>query len=114
MYSLPTLTLPLSSDTFIVLTNASQIGPGAVVSVKRGEEKLPVEFTLGNSNQNSNIIATELEVIAAVDHLGPYLITHPFIVETDHISLVFPNMLSHSNGRLTWWAMHLQPYTFQI
>ena len=61
--------------------------------------------------------ATELEglaVVAAVHHFDAYLITHPFVVETDNKALVFLNSAKHDNGRLARWAMKLQPYTFSI
>ena len=61
--------------------------------------------------------ATELEglaVVAAVTHFDAYLITHPFIIETDHKALTFLNTADHNNGRLARWAMRLQPYSFNI
>ena len=42
--SIPSLTLPLPSDSFVLQTDASQIGLGAVLSFQRGDEELPVAF----------------------------------------------------------------------
>ena len=91
---------------------------GAVLSVQRDGEELPVAFyskkLLPRERRYS---ATELEglaVVTAIDHFSPYLITHPFLVETDHRALAFLNTAHHSNGRLARWAMRLQPYTFDI
>ena len=45
LVSLPTLSLPLSSDSFILQTDASQNWSGcSALSAKRGEEELPVAF----------------------------------------------------------------------
>ena len=49
LYALPSLTLPLPSeplpsDSFVLQTDASQIGLGAVFSVQREGEELPVAF----------------------------------------------------------------------
>ena len=61
--------------------------------------------------------ATELEGLAVVDavrHFDAYLVTHPFLVETDHRALEFLNSANHTNGRLARWAMRLEPFTFTI
>ena len=118
LVSIPTLSLPLSSDIFVLQTDASQVGLGAVLSAKRGGEELPVAFYSRKLQpRERKYSATELEglaVMSAVDHFSPYLITHPFVVETDHRALVFLNSSHHCNGRLARWAMRLQPYSFQI
>ena len=53
-------------------------------------------------------------MVAAVRHFDAYLVTHPFMIETDHRALTFLNSAKHSNGRLARWAMQLHPYTFKI
>ena len=42
--SIPSLTLPFPSDSFVLQTYASQVGLGAVLSVQRDGEELPVAF----------------------------------------------------------------------
>ena len=42
--SLPSLTLPTSRDTFLLQTDASGVGLGAILSVVRDREELPVAF----------------------------------------------------------------------
>ena len=116
--SLPSLTLPLPNDNFVLQTDASQIGLGAVLSVQRDGEELPVAFYSRKLQpRERKYSATELEglaVVAAVSHFDAYLITHPFVIETDHKALVFLNSAQHTNGRLARWAMKLQPFTFEI
>ena len=115
---IPSLTLPLPSDQFVLQTDASGIGLGAVLSLQREGEELPVAFYSRKLQpRERKYSATELEglaVVAAVSHFDAYLVTHPFIIETDHKALVFLNSAQHSNGRLARWAMRLQPYTFEI
>ena len=116
--ALPSLTLPLPSDSFVLQTDASQIGLGAVLRVQQDGEELPVVFYSRKLQlRERKYSATELEglaVVAAVNHFDAYLITHPFVIETDHKALVFLNSAQHTNGRLARWAMKLQPYTFEI
>ena len=116
--SLPSLSLPVPSDQFLLQTDASGVGIGAVLSVVRGEEELPVAFFSRKLQPRERRYgATELEglaVVKSVTHFDAYLITHPFIIETDHRALIFLNTADHKNGRLARWAMRLQPYTFSI
>ena len=53
-------------------------------------------------------------MVDAVLHFDAYLVTHPFVVETDHRALQFINSAQHSNGRIARWALRMQPYTFSI
>ena len=53
-------------------------------------------------------------MVSAILHFDAYLITHPFLVETDHRALVFLNTAKQVNGRLARWAMKLQPFSFTV
>ena len=116
--SLPSLTLPVPRDEFLLQTDASGVELGAVLSVLKDGEELPVAFWSRKLQpRERKYSATELEglaVVAAVSHFDAYLVTHPFTVETVHKALMFLNTAKHSNGRLVIWAMRLQPYTFKI
>ena len=116
--SLPSLTLPLTNDEFVLQTDASGVGLGAVLSVKRDGEELPVAFYSRKLQpRERRYCATELEGLAVVDsvrHFDAYLVTHPFVVETDHNALEFLNSANHTNGRMARWAMRLEPFTFHI
>ena len=116
--AMPLLTLPVPSDSFIVQTDASGVGLGAVLSVVRGEEELPVAFHSRKLQpREQRYSASELECLAVVDavnHFGSYLIPQTFVVETDHKALTYLMTANHQNGRLARWALRLQPYTFTI
>ena len=116
--AIPCLTLPTVTDEFVLQTDASGIGLGAVLSVRRDGEELPVAFYSRKLQpRERKYCATELEGLAVVDavrHFDAYLVTHPFLVETDHRALEFLNTANHTNGRLARWAMRLEPFTFKI
>ena len=116
--SVPTLTLPVPADSFVLQTDASGIGLGAVLSVLREEVEHPVAFfskkLLPRERKYSASELEALAVVVAVGHFEAYLITHPFTVVTDHKALTFLNTAQHRNGRLARWAMKLQPFTFNI
>ena len=116
--ALPSLTLPLVDDMFLLQTDASGVGLGAVLSVVRSGKELPIAFYSRKLQpRERNYSASELEglaVVTAVMKFDAYLVTHPFIVETDHKALQFLNSAHHANGRIARWAMKLQPFTFSV
>ena len=112
------LFLPTASDVFVLQTDASGKGVGAVLSVCRDGEELPVGyFSRKLKPAEKNYSATELEclaVVQAIDYFAAHLIGRPFTVETDHRALQYFHSSRHLNGRLTRWALKLQSYTFTI
>ena len=112
------LTLPTIQDSFILQTDASGTGLGAILSVTREGLEYPVAyFSRKLKDREKRYSASELEglaVVAAVLHFDTYLVSQPFSIETDHRALTFLNTTKHTNGRLARWALALQPYSFQI
>ena len=112
------LTLPKASDQFVLYTDASSLGVGAVLSVERDKEELPVGFFSKKlTPSESKYSATELEclaVVKAIDHFAVYLWGRPFTVVTDHRALQYLDSSRHLNGRLTRWALQLQQHSFKI
>ena len=116
--NMPSLTLPLPSDSYLLQTDASGVGLGAVLSVCRGDQELPVAFHSRKLKERERrYSASELEGLAVVDavqHFGAYLIPQSFTIETDHRALVYLQTAKHQNGRLARWALALQPYSYTI
>ena len=114
----PFLIIPTEDDTFVLQTDASGTGIGAVLSVKRDSGEKPVAFFSRKLlSREQKYSATELERLAVVDaitHFGIYLISSPFTVEMDHRAMSFLNTCKLTNGRLARWAMKLESYTFDI
>ena len=112
------LIIPTEDDTFVLQTDASGTCIGAMLSVKRDTGEKPVAFFFRKLlPQEQKYSATELEGLEVVDtitHFGIYLISSPFMVETDHRALSFLNTCKLTNGRLSRWAMKLQSYIFDI
>ena len=112
------LFLPTVSDVFVLQTDASGRGVGAVLSVCRDGDELPVGyFSRKLKPTERKYSATELEclaVVQAIDYFAAHLIGRPFIVETDHKALQYLQRSRHLNGRLTHWALKLQSYSFTI
>ena len=85
------LVIPNSHDHFVLHTDASAQGIGAVLSVVRNEEELLTRyFSRKLSATERNYSATELEclaVVKAVEHFEVNLIGKPFTIVTDHRAL---------------------------
>ena len=114
----PCLTLPVVSDVFVLQTDASGVGIGAVLAVVRDNQEYPVAYYSRKLQpRERKYSASELEglaVVAGVRHFDAYLMTHPFTLQTDHRALMFLNDAKHNNGRLARWALLLQQFTFSI
>lgn len=114
----PILTRPDFSKPFILQTDASAHGIGAVLTQKFDEEENVICFLSRSlSKQERNYSTTERECLAviwAVEKLRHYLEGTEFTVITDHASLLWLHKLKDPTGRLARWAVRLQPFNFKI
>ena len=112
------LTIPSQEDTFILHTDASGMGIGATLNVRRNGKILPVAYYSRQlQGAQHRYSATELEGLAvfkAVHFFAHYLYGARFEVMTDHKALV---SLLHSrvlNRRLHGWVMQLLEFDFVV
>ena len=114
----PLLSCPDFTKPFVLQTDASAYGLGAVLTQTiDGAETVIAFLSRSLSRQERNYSTTEREclgVIWAVEKLRHYLEGVRFTVITDHASLVWLNRLKDPTGRLARWAVRLQPYDFEI
>ena len=114
----PILKLPEFDKSFILRTDASDIGLGAVLLQDSEGEKLPVAYAskkLLDRERNYSVIEKEcLGVIWGVSKFHRYLFGKEFILETDHQPLTYLNKSKMANSRLMRWALSLQPYRMSI
>ena len=112
------LFIPHMSDKFLLQTDASTKGIGAVFSVVRDGEEFPVGYYSKKLTKcEQNYAATELEclaVVRAIEHFAAHLVGRQFMVVTDHQALQYLQSSRHLNGRLTRWALQLQHHNFVI
>ena len=55
-----------------------------------------------------------LAVVEAISYFRVYLLGAEFTVVSDHSSLKYLERMKDENGRLTLWALSLQPYIFMV
>ena len=104
---------------FILQTDASNIGVGAVLSQtdEEGNDKPVAYFSRKLLPRETRYSTTEKECLAVVDgirHFSIYLTGTHFTVYTDHKCLQYLDKMKDVNGRLTRWSLLLQPYDFTV
>ncbi|XP_071797127.1 uncharacterized protein [Asterias amurensis] len=116
--SAPILHLPDLNKEFILRTDASDLGLGAVLLQAQDGEKFPVAYAskkLLPREKSYSVMEKEcLAIIWAVRKFEPYLYGRNFTLETDHQPLTFLQKSKVANGRIMRWALALQPYRFHI
>ena len=114
----PILKLANIDESFILRTDASDRGIGAVLLQEENGQKLPVAYASRKLLQREQAYATvEKECLALVWGIMKfqrYLYGKEFIVETDHEPLTYLNRAKMTNAKLMRWALALQSFRFRI
>ena len=115
----PILVYPDFTKQFILTTDASGIGLGAVLS-QIGKDGL--EHPIGYAsrllnNAERNYAATELEclgIVWGIEQFRPYLYGRHFIINCDHNPLVYLENTKNKSSRVTRWRLQLAEYDKEI
>jgi hypothetical protein len=115
----PILQHPNYKREFILITDSSGVGLGAVLSQKNNDNKEVVvayaSRTLNPTEQRYPITEQEcLAVIWAIQHFHKFLIGGKFTVITDHAALKGLMNAKIPKGKRARWVMELQQYNFEI
>ena len=110
--------LPKFDRPFVLATDASQEGIGAVLMQEYDDGKFPVMYIsrkLKHAETRYSTIEREcLALVWAVKKLHHYLFGREFILETDHQPLMFLDRSKIDNDRIMRWALCMQMYRYQI
>ncbi|CAL9683597.1 unnamed protein product [Knipowitschia caucasica] len=116
--SSPVLRSPDFEQRFLVQTDASAVGLGAVLAQGDPGEERPVRYLsrklLPRETRYSTVEKEGLAIKWALESLRYYLLGREFDLETDHRALTWMNSMKDHNSRLTRWYLSLQPFQFQI
>ena len=114
----PVLKLPNITKKFVLRTDASRTGVGAVLLQYHDNVPHPVAYAsrklLDRETRYSTMERELFAVVWAIQRFKYYLLGATFILEVDHKPLVNLNKFKGNNARLIRWALDLQAFHFQI
>ena len=115
----PILTYPDFDKPFVLSTDASNVGVGAVLSQVDAEgRERPVYYagrSLSQAERNYSTIEREmLAIVYATEKFKYYLYGLHFVIYTDHNPLVHWKNLKLTSERLTRWRLKQAEYDFEV
>lgn len=118
LISAPILSCPNFDLPFIIQTDASDVGLGAVLTqMIEGQEMVISYLSRSLTNNEKKFSTTEKECLAvlyAIEKWRPYIEGTRFTVVTDHYCLKWLNNIQDPVGRIARWAVRMQQYDFDI
>ena len=113
----PILKIPDPNNPFILRTDASDFGLGAVLLQYVEGTPFPVSYAsrklLPRERKFSSIEKEILALVFGVKRFDFYLLGREFILEVDHQPLVYMNS-SRNNNKVVRWSLALQPFKFRV
>ena len=114
----PILALPDPGLSFIVDTDASDVGLGAVLSPGgAGGERVVAHYSRSLSRPEHLYCVTRRDLLPAVEafkHFRPYLYYQRFLLWMDHASLTWLLSFKEPEGQVARWIEALQDYDFEV
>ena len=115
----PIVRNPDFSKEFILQTDASEVGIGAVLSqLDDNDQDHPIGYfsrkLLPRDQKYATVEKECLAVKLGIQHFAVYLMGKPFRIQTDYRALQWLDNFKEKNSRLTRWSLALQPFTFTI
>ena len=118
LVSSPVLSLPRDGGGYILDTDASEHGIGAVLSqVQDGEERVLAYASRLFSDAEKNYCVTRKELLAVtyyLRHFRQYLLGWPFTIRTDHAALQWLRRTPEPIGQQARWLEITEEFDFTI
>jgi hypothetical protein len=114
----PVLRIPDPSKPFVLRTDASDDGVGAVLMQEHEGKLFPVSYAskkLSRAEKNYSTIEKEgLAIIWGIRKFEQYLQGVKFTLQTDHRPLTHMDSAKFSNARVMRWTMYLQNFDMHV
>ena len=113
----PILSLPGNEDVYLLDTDASDCGLGAVLSKIVDDEEKPVAFAsrlCSSAERNYNVTRELLAVIFALEVFRQYLFGRKFTTCTDNAALQWLKKTPTLIGKQAWWIEQMEEFDFVV
>ena len=114
----PILALPTDDGTYVLDTDASDFGLGAILSQNQnGQEKVIayVSRTLGKSEQKYETTRKELlAIVTGLKQFRQYLLGRHFVIRTDHAALTWLRRTAKPMPQLARWLTFIEQFDYEI
>ena len=118
MYKRQALHYPVPGKPFILDTDASNVGIGAVLSQEIDGQEVPVAYyskALTKPERNYCVTRREmLALVSALKHFHKYLYGQKFVLRTDHAALKWLLQFKNPEGQVARWIEQIQAYDCEI
>ena len=118
LVSAPVLGYPDPTQTYILDTDASGFGVGAVLSqVQEGQERVIAYYSKTLAPPERNYCVTRRELLAtvkAIKHFRPYLYGRKFKLRTDHASLRWLCRRKEPSNQVARWLEILAEFNYTL
>ena len=117
LVSPPIMAYPDYTKGFILYTDASRTGLGAVLCQKQDKEHVIMYASRTLHGSEKNYTTTQLEALAitwAVKKMHPYIYGNHVTIYTDHKALSWLREHAKSNSTYARWLAHLDCYSYEI
>ena len=113
----PILALPSDDGTYVLDTDASDFGLGAVLSQRQNDEKMIAyaSRTLGKPEQKYEITRKELlAIVTGLKQFRQYLLGRHFVIRTDHAALTWLRRTAEPMPQLARWLTFIEQFDYEI
>lgn len=116
--SQPIIRMPEFNKEYILRTDASKKGIGAVLMQEYDGVLHPVSYAsrqlMPHGTRYSAVERECLALVWAVEKFHIYIYGTPFLIQTDHQPLSYLSQAKHLNSRVLRWSFVLQEYSFRV
>ena len=117
LMSSPVLAFPEPNGDYILYTDASDVGVGAVLVQEDGEGEsyiLCIESVLRFKELDYHRERSIYAVVWALQYFHPFVYGRKVVIYTDHKALKWLKNVKHPNGKLARWILKLEEYDYTI
>jgi len=114
----PILALPSDSGTYVLDTDASDYGLGAILSQRQANQEKVIAYasrTLGKPEQKYETTRKELlAIVTGLKQFCQYLLGRHFVIRTDHAALTWLRRTAEPMPQLARWLTFIEQFDYEI